>query len=153
VAEGGRRRRSADPGGGHGYPRAARINEVLRQVVASELARLSDIDDRLRLITVTGVHIEADLRRATVWLSSLPAPAAEALAEDRVRLQSAIARQVRLKRTPQLTFTADPAVSTGLRVEEILRDLGPVGTTGILDTDAHPAVITEQRMGESAGDL
>lgn len=46
-----------------------------------------------------------------------------ALAEARVRLQAAIASQVRLKRTPQLRFAADPAVAAAGRVEDILRQL------------------------------
>jgi ribosome-binding factor A len=99
------------------------VNEVLREVVADELERLADRDDRLRLVTVTGVEVDADLRHATVWLSSINVAAATALDEERVRLQAAISRQVRLKRTPLLAFAPDPAVSAGQRVEEILRGL------------------------------
>lgn len=105
------------------YPRTARINEVLREVVADELERLADEDPRLDLLTVTHVEAEPDLRHATVLLASLPDEAVEALAEHRVGIQAAIGRQVRLKRTPQLAFEADPAVATGQRVEEILRGL------------------------------
>jgi ribosome-binding factor A len=105
------------------FPRTARVGEVLREVVADELERLADIDDRLRLVTVTGVDVDADLRHATVWLSSLSPDGETALGEDRVRLQAAIGRQVRLKHTPQLTFKADPAVASGQRIEEILRGL------------------------------
>jgi ribosome-binding factor A len=110
-------------GGSRRYPRTLRVNEVLREVVAEELERLEDQDPRLGLLTVTSVEAEPDLRHATVLLSSLPDEAAEALAEHRVRLQAAIGRQVRLKRTPQLAFEADPAVASGARVEDILRGL------------------------------
>ena len=105
------------------YPRLARVNELVREVVAEELERIGDGDERLGLLTVTHVDVEADLRRATVLLSSLPAGVEEALAEHRVRLQGAIGRQLRLKRTPQLSFRADPAVEMGARVEDILRSL------------------------------
>jgi len=107
-----------------GYPRTARVNELLREVVAEEVERLRDGDPRLELLTVTGVTCDPDLRHATVWLSSLAEDVAAALAEDRVALQAAIGRQVRLRRTPQLTFAADPAVALGSRVEDILRTLG-----------------------------
>jgi ribosome-binding factor A len=40
-----------------------------------------------------------------------------------VALQAAIARQARIKRTPELEFRPDPAVRTGERVERILRDV------------------------------
>ena len=105
------------------YPRTARVNQVLREVVADALERQSDIDDRLRLITVTSVDTTPDLRRATVYVSSLSDEAAEALADQRVNLQRQIGRQVRLKRTPLLEFAPDPAVAHGFQVEEILRRL------------------------------
>jgi len=84
---------------------------------------MADTDDRLRLLTVTSVDITPDLSRATVYLSSLPEAAVEALGEERAQLQRTIARQVRMKRTPLLVFESDPAVAHGLRVEEILRTL------------------------------
>ena len=105
------------------YPRSARVNEVLREVVAGEIERLSDHDERLLLVTVTAVETEPDLRHATVFLSSLSDEAKEGLEQQRVRLQAAIGRQVRLKRTPQLAFSADPGVAEGGRVEAILRRL------------------------------
>ncbi len=106
-----------------GYPRTARVNQVLQEVVAEEVERLGDGDPRLNLVTVTGVSVDRDLRHATVWLSSLSDEAAAALAEDRVALQAAIGRQVRLKRTPLLTFAPDPGVAAGSRIEDILRTL------------------------------
>jgi ribosome-binding factor A len=98
-----------------------RVNQVLRQVLAEELERLADADERLRLVTVTSVDTAPDLRHATVYLSSLSEDAAVALADRRAQLQRAVARQTRMKRTPLLEFTADPAVIAGSRVEEVLR--------------------------------
>lgn len=92
-------------------------------MVADTLERLADGDERLRMLTVTGIEVSPDLRQATVFLSSLPDHAADALSEHRVQLQSAIARQVRMKRTPHLGFAADPAVAHGEKVEQILRQL------------------------------
>ena len=112
-----------DRGAARRYPRVARINEVLREVIAEELERLSDVDPRLGLVTVTHVQADPDLRRATVLFASLSEDARAALEEDRVRLQGAVGRQVRMKRTPQLSFEEDPAVRSGQRVEEILRNL------------------------------
>jgi ribosome-binding factor A len=107
------------------YPRTARINELLREVLADELGRFadSDLDGKLRLLTVTGVEVAPDLTTAKVYLSSMDEPVAGALAEHRAQLQRAIGRQVRMKRTPKLQFMADPAVSEGAKVEEILRRL------------------------------
>lgn len=126
----GRSRRGSSagsPAASRRYPRSARVNEVLREVVAETLERMSDTDERLRLLTVTAVDCDPDLRHALVLLSSLDDEEAQALADARVRLQAAISAQVRLKRTPQLSFAADPAVAQGQRVEEILRRLGEDG--------------------------
>ena len=103
------------------YPRTARVNEVLREIVAEELERVADVDDRLKMATVTSVATSPDLRQATVYMSSLSDETAAALEERRIAIQRAISRQVRLKRTPLLQFAADPAVAEGFKVEEILR--------------------------------
>ena len=105
------------------YPRTARVNEILREVLADALERMEDLDERLGLLTITSVECEPDLRHAVVYLSSLDEGTATALSESRVRLQGAISSQVRLKRTPQLRFIADPAVEAGRRVEDILKSI------------------------------
>ncbi len=105
----------------HPYPRSARVNEILREVISDELVRAADLDDRLGMLTVTGVETSPDLRSATVFLDSLDEEAREALAERRGEIQGAVNAQTRLKRTPRLSFVADPAVSSGEAVEEILR--------------------------------
>jgi ribosome-binding factor A len=113
------------------YPRSARVNEILREVLADTLERLADTDSRLGLLTVTGVDCDPDLRHALVLFSSLDAGEESALGEARVRLQAAISHEVRLKRTPQLRFAADPAVAAGNRIEDILRRLPhPEADTG-----------------------
>jgi ribosome-binding factor A len=112
------------------YPRALRINQVLRQVVAEELERLADADERFRMVTVTSVDTAADMRTATVYLATLDADASEALEERRPHLQRLIGSQVTMKRTPKLTFRADPAIAAGSRVEELLRGLDTEHDTG-----------------------
>lgn len=125
------------------YPRAARVNRLVREVIAEELERIEGEDERLGLLTVTHVEVQPDLRRAVVLLSSLPEPAEEALMEHRVRLQGAIGRQVRLKRTPQLSFAADPGVETGQRIEEIIRALEHDPTTPAETPDPRELTSTE----------
>ena len=105
------------------YSRSLRVNQVLRQVVADELERLADADERLRLVTVTSVETTSDLRQATIYLSSLSDEAAAALDARRVQVQKAVARQTTFKRTPLLSFVQDPAVVTGNRIEDLLRQI------------------------------
>jgi ribosome-binding factor A len=108
-----------------GYSRTARINEVLREVLADQLERIEINNERLGMLTITAVDCDPDLRHATVLLSSMSEADKEALASARDALQSSIATELQLRRTPQLRFVADPAVATGMRIEEILGQLPP----------------------------
>jgi ribosome-binding factor A len=84
---------------------------------------MADADERLAMLTVTAVRTDPDLRQAKVLFDSLSDQALEALQDARPRLQGLIGSQVRLKWTPQLSFAIDPAVQTGRRVEDILKQL------------------------------
>ena len=108
-------------GSHHPYPRSARVNKILQEVISDELVRISDVDERLGLLTVTGVDTSPDLRQAMVYFHSLSESAKEALEERRGQIQGAVNVQTRLKRTPKLSFMADPAVASGEAVEELLR--------------------------------
>jgi ribosome-binding factor A len=108
------------------FPRTARLNHLVHEIVAEEIERLDD--DRLGLFTVTGVEVEPDLRHAVVWYTSLSDPDRQAdlvaaLAEHRGRLRTAVGRQARLKRTPELAFRPDAVIPQAARVESILRDI------------------------------
>jgi ribosome-binding factor A len=116
----------------HRYPRTARVNEVIVEIVAEELARLSD--PRLELVTVTGAEASTDLGYATIYYSSLDAagrPQTEeqakatsaALHRATPHLRRVIGQQVRWRNTPALTFKVDPSIAAGQRIEEILRDI------------------------------
>ncbi len=102
---------------------------MLREILAEELERIGE--PRLEWVSITGVTVNAELSSATVFFSALDGVEGdplvlEALAERRVRLQAAIGRQARMRRTPELHFQPDPAVRAGWRVEEILREIGPL---------------------------
>lgn len=107
------------------YPRTARLNELLREIVAEGMADLDD--DRLQHTTITGVSVDRDLNRAEVFFDSLNLAdddeAQEALTELRPKLQGYISRGARLRKTPELRFTPDPAVRAGVQIDALLRDL------------------------------
>jgi len=108
-------------GGAAGFPRTRRVNQLLREVIADEIERLSDADDRLRMVTVTEVDASTDVTTAVVYVSSLDDDAREALEERRVSLQAAVGRQSRLKRTPKLSFDVDPGITQGALIDDVLR--------------------------------
>lgn len=117
----GSRGRSAVPS----YPRSARLGETLREVLADELVRIDD--ERLGFVTVTRIDVDPEMNRAVVFYDSLlgeegDAEILEVFAEHRIRLQGAIARQVRAKKTPILTFRPDEVIRSAERIEKILKD-------------------------------
>lgn len=118
------------PGTARHYPRTARLNQLVREIVAEEVERLDD--ERLGFLTVVGVEVDPDLRHAVVWYTTLDESEADvdllaALDEHRARLQAAIGRQARIKRTPELSFRPDTVIREAQRVEQILRDIGDAG--------------------------
>ena len=119
-------RRSGRGGSPRGYARTARVNELCREILADELERIDD--ERIELVTVTHVAVDPDLRHATVAFSRLDrdvAEATEALAVLRPRLQAAIGRQARLKRTPELRFVVDDVMARAERIEDLIREAPP----------------------------
>ena len=135
------------------YPRTARVNELLREILADNLERIDD--DRLQLLTITGIDCDKDLRRARVYYDNLEGVdgdegVLEALAELRPRLQSAVNREARLKRTPELLFEPDPAVRNAQRLEDVLRDMGPIPDVEVPDSYLPSAEITPGADGTGA---
>lgn len=109
----------------HSYPRAARMSETVREVVADELMRIDD--DRLAFVTITAVDVDSEMNRGIVYYDSLQGTEGdehilEALGEHRKRLQSAIAKQVQSRRTPVLQFRPDETIRAANRIDELLRN-------------------------------
>src|SRR5437763_11289044 len=108
--------------------RMRRVNESVRQVLAEAVPELKD--PRIGLVTVTGVDTAHDLRHATVYVSVLGSgrkrkATLTGLEAAHGLLQSRLAQQLRLKRTPQLTFEYDPSVERGVRMSQLIDELAP----------------------------
>jgi ribosome-binding factor A len=106
--------------------RMRRVNEAVRAVLADAVGELKD--PRIGFITVTGVVTSPDLQQATVYVSVLGSERkrAQSLAGLEAAhgvLQRRIADELRLKRTPQLTFQYDPSVEQGVRMSKLIDDL------------------------------
>ena len=110
--------------------RMRRVNEAVRQVLSEALPELKD--PRIGFVTVTGVDTTPDLRQARVYVSVLGsekkrAKTMEGLAAAHGVLQSHLARELRMKRTPQLTFAYDRSVEEGVRMSKLIDELSPDG--------------------------
>jgi ribosome-binding factor A len=105
-----------------------RVNESVRQVLSEAIGQLKD--PRIGFVTITGVETSPDLRYARVYLSVLGAERKRAqtlagLQAARSVLQAQLGRELRLKRTPQLTFEYDPSVERGVRMTKLIDELAP----------------------------
>jgi len=112
------------------YPRTARLNRLFQEILAEELERIDD--ERLELVTIMSVDVDGDLHRAIVYYDSLGGEddderVLEVLGELRHRLQGAIGRQARIKRTPELIFEPDAVGRGAARLEEVLRNIHDEG--------------------------
>jgi ribosome-binding factor A len=108
------------------YPRTARLNSLVQQILATELERIDD--ERLQLVTITSVVVDGDLMRAVAYYDHSRGEEADEEIEAafealRPRLQSAIGQQATFKSTPVLRFEADKVVRSAARIEDVLRGL------------------------------
>ena len=103
-----------------------RVNESVRHVLSEALPELKD--PRVGFVTVTGVETSPDLRHARVFVSVLGSErkreqSLSGLAAAHGVLQARVARELRLKRTPQLAFEYDPSVERGVRMTQLIDEL------------------------------
>ena len=104
--------------------RIRRVNEVMREVIGSAIATELE-DPRIGFVTVTSVETSPDLRSARVHVSVLGGEAEReatlaGLRSSHAVLQARIAREMRIKRTPTLSFHYDETPERGVRMSRLL---------------------------------
>jgi ribosome-binding factor A len=101
-----------------------RVDEAIRQVIGDALA--ADLKDpRVGFVTVTDVRTSADLSHARVYVSVLGEPQTREASLDGLRsahgyLQSRIAGELHLKRTPTLDFSYDDTTDRAMRLDALI---------------------------------
>ena len=104
--------------------RMRRVDEAIREVAADTITKQIK-DPRVGFVTVTDVQTTPDLSSARIYVSIFDSPSGpdeclEALNAAHGLVQSALARQLRMKRTPTVQFVIDTTPATAARLEEIL---------------------------------
>ncbi len=116
------RRNSRHNSRGQVGARTAKAGERIRRVVAEELELIED--ERLDLVSLTGVEVDRDLHRAVVYFTTFDRdddPAiVEAFEEYRGNLRHAVSQQTSLRRAPELEFRADDTLRSAERIERLL---------------------------------
>jgi len=148
----------------HQYNRTDRISETIREIVATQLERLGD--ERVELVTVTGVTVDNDLNVAKIFYSALVAESEnrldevpEALAELRWPIQQIVNRSIRARKTPQIEFHTDEVLAAALRIDDILNNrVFPAGESVAADStaevpaaDARPVIGASKKIDASHG--
>ncbi|MGQ0767204.1 MAG: 30S ribosome-binding factor RbfA [Gemmatimonadota bacterium] len=110
--------------------RSVRLSEAIRQEVASFLAEGGGVKDpRITgLVTVTGVDVTRDLRRASVYVSIMGDDderqrTLEGLESLASHLRSRLGRSMRLRSAPEVTFRLDQSIARAARIESLLAQL------------------------------
>ena len=131
-------RRGRHNGRGQSGTRTAKAGELIRRVVAGELELLDD--ERLDLVSLTGVEVDRDLHRAVVYFTTFDRDddpeIVEAFEEYRGNLRHAVSQQTSLRRAPELEFRADDTLRSAERIERLLMqeaDRPPVPEVGAVD--------------------
>jgi ribosome-binding factor A len=111
--------------------RPSRVSEEFREILAEEIPRLKD--PRVGFVTVIGVKVTPDLRRARVFYSTLGdererKSTAAALRSARGHLRKLIGHQVRMKVLPDLEFEEDETLQSVERIEQLLRRVREQGS-------------------------
>ena len=105
--------------------RMRRVNEAVKEVLSTHIA--GDLrDPRIGFVTVTSVETSPDLRRARVFVSVLGTEeerdrSLEGLTASHGYLQSQVAAELRMKRTPVIEFVYDDSIDTGMRISGLLQ--------------------------------
>lgn len=125
----------------HQFNRTDRISETIREIVATELERIGD--ERVDLVTVTGVDVDGDLATARVYYSAMTVEAdgrgdevAEALDEMRWTIQKVVNGAIRARKTPQISFHPDDVLAAALRIDDIIAHrIDPEAEAAAADAD------------------
>jgi ribosome-binding factor A len=117
--------------------RQLRVAEQIRHLLAEVFARggFRDPDLAMAQITVTEVRIGPDLKRATAFVARLGRSDVDALMPALKRaapyLRGEVARSLRMKYAPDLSFQPDTALEYAMKIDrlmhqpEVARDLEP----------------------------
>ncbi len=109
------------------FPEAHSLKEK-RMHIRSAKEKLKD--PWIGFVTVTGAKASQDLRQATVYVSVFGGEKKRSASMgglDRAHgvLQARISRELRMQRTPLLTFEYDHAAEHGVRMSKLIDELAP----------------------------
>ena len=108
--------------------RIDRVATLIKQELASLLARHELRDPRIGFVTITDVKVSDDLKHAKVYYSVLgddtvKEETAKGLEHSRGYLQQDLATNLKLRFTPRLAFSMDSSLDEGNKIDSIIRKI------------------------------
>ncbi len=103
--------------------RTEKIESTVHHEVAQALAELLPHDS---IITVTGVEVAPDLKKATVWIGVLGKDEQDVMSQiEQVRrdVQKVVNKRLTTKFVPRLTFKSDHGGAYADRINRVLKNL------------------------------
>jgi ribosome-binding factor A len=108
------------------YKRSQRVSDLIREEIADIIMNKVK-DPRLGFVTVTGAKITEDLKIATIYLSILKEEEKETTLEmlnsAKGFIRAELAKRLKMKFIPSLTFRIDESLEYGVRIEKLLREI------------------------------
>jgi len=107
--------------------RPERVAELVRQTVGAFLT--GDVrDPRIGFVTVTGVEVTPDLSHANVRVSVMgtddeKSRSLEGLGSAARYLRAQLAKELRLRTSPELHFRLDRGLEHAQRIDQVLKEL------------------------------
>ncbi len=109
------------------YQRKDRVGDLIQREI-SQMILLELKDPGIGFVTITGVEVSADLKRAQIYYSILGAEeskikTAKALKRACGFIQHEIGKRLRLKHVPEIAFRFDGSVEYGARIEQLIQKI------------------------------
>ncbi len=108
--------------------REDKVGDEMKRILGAVIQREVK-DPRVPAFTsVTKVQVTRDFSFATAYISILGTPeqkaeAIKALQKAQGFFRSAVAKQLKLRKTPEITFKLDDTYDTGNRIDQLLSDV------------------------------
>lgn len=105
--------------------RADRVAEAIREEIATFLSEGAKDPRLVGLVTITGVDVTRDLRHARLFISvmgtdSERSATLDALESMKGHLRTRLAKALRLRVAPDISFKLDDSVARAARIESLL---------------------------------
>ncbi len=124
-------------------PKTDRIDAILRREI-SRILQFELKDPKLGFVTVTDVQCTGDLSIAKVYVSFLGKQerndaGMKILNQSRGFIRSTIAKNVKMRKVPELQFFKDTSIEYGNRIEKKIREINEQDSAAAQDQPAADA--------------